>query len=164
MGDKKGISKKKSFALIICIAISMFAAVPGSVFHPDEWYFSLEKPIFNPPSWIFSPVWLTLYILIGISLYKIWKNKRNRLYQTALRYFALQWVLNAIWSPLFFGAEAPGIAFFTILLLWIFILVTIRYFYRINKSAAYLLIPYLLWVTFATLLNFEIWRLNYLVH
>jgi tryptophan-rich sensory protein len=123
------------------------------------WYASLIKPSFNPPNWIFGPVWTTLYLLMGISLYLVWIRgaKKNR---TALIWFGSQLALNSIWSILFFGLKSPLSAFIEIIFLWITILITIIYFYKTSKPAAYLLIPYILWVSFAAVLNISIVILN----
>jgi tryptophan-rich sensory protein len=121
----------------------------------STWYPTLEKPFFNPPSWIFGPVWTTLYFLMGISLFLVWGKKK-----TDLTWFWAQLALNAFWSIVFFGMKSPGLAFLVIVLLWISIFLTIKSFYKINKNAAYLLYPYLAWVTFASILNLFIAILN----
>ncbi len=155
---------KKIFKLFISIAICEIVGVIGSAFtFPSipTWYAALEKPLFNPPNWIFAPVWTSLFALIGISLYLILEggleNKRER---TGLLIFGLQLVLNASWSFLFFGLHNIFYALLDIILLWFVILLTIHKFRGINRKAAYLLVPYLLWVSFAAVLNFYIWVLN----
>ncbi|MFA6605337.1 MAG: TspO/MBR family protein, partial [Patescibacteria group bacterium] len=121
----------------------------------------LNKPSFNPPSWIFGPVWTTLYILMGIALYLIWQEGLKKAFvKNSFILFIVNLVLNSLWSITFFGLQNPALAFLVIVLLWITILVLIIRFYRINKLASYLLIPYLLWVSFASVLNFSIWQLN----
>lgn len=155
--------KIKIVPLITSIAVSLLAGAIGSIFTFDSiptWYASINKPFFTPPNWIFGPVWTTLYILMGIALYITWQSNpsQNRTY--ALYLFAIQLVLNAIWSILFFGIKTPFWAFIEILLLLGFIFLTARYMYKINKLAGYLLIPYLCWVTFASLLNFAVYLLN----
>jgi len=124
------------------------------------WYVSLQKPSFNPPNYLFGPVWTFLYILMGISLFLIWtsppcKNRRN-----ALTIFIIQLTLNFLWSFLFFKFNLIGAALIDIFMIWISILTMIILFLRVNKFAAYLQIPYILWVSFASLLNFAIWILN----
>lgn len=121
----------------------------------ENWYAYLNKPFFNPPNWIFGPVWTTLYILMGISAYLVWKKRKGIPF-----WFWIQLVLNALWSILFFGLQSPILAFVGVIFLWLSIFLTITSFYRIHKTAAYLLVPYLLWVTFASLLNASIALLN----
>jgi len=125
------------------------------------WYERLNKPIFSPPNWIFGPVWTILYFLMGLALYIVWdKNLKNRGKERAMDTFILQLVLNLLWSLVFFGLHSPLLALITIFLLWISIFMTIKYFYKISKVASYLLIPYLLWVSFASILNLAIVILN----
>lgn len=150
--------------LIAAIIICQLAGVIGSVFTAPAittWYAALEKPFFAPPNWIFAPVWITLFLLMGISLYFLWEKgldkKENKI---AVSFFALQLALNAVWSFLFFGLQSPFYAFIEIIFLWLAILLTIITFYRISKQAAYLLIPYILWVSLAAFLNLSIWLLN----
>ncbi len=150
--------------IILCIFLCQLAGLIGSfVTIPAiaTWYLYLQKPPLNPPGFIFGPVWLALYTLMGISLYLIWQSTtKQKLIKGALTFFAIQLVLNALWSPLFFGSHQLFIALVDIIFMWIFILLTIIKFRPISKTAAYLLIPYLIWVTFATYLNLEIWILN----
>lgn len=151
---------KKIWKLIISILLSFLASAVGSLFTAGSvstWYTTLVKPGFNPPNWVFGPVWTILYLMIGISLYLVWIKKLNK---TAFIIFIIQLFLNALWSILFFGIRSPLYAFIEIILLWIAILITIIYFYRINKISAYLLIPYILWVSFAAVLNFAVFMLN----
>lgn len=148
------------FAVLICL----LAGAIGSIFTTSSiptWYASLHKPIFNPPNWIFGPAWTILYVLMGISAYLIWeKRSRYRPAKPALVIFSIQLVLNVIWSILFFGLKSPLLAFIEIIILWTAILFTILKFHRISKTAAYLLIPYICWVTFASVLNYYILILN----
>ena len=151
---------KFSFSMIICFV----AAGLGSLFTFSSiptWYASLDKPFFNPPNWIFSPVWTLLYFLMGISLYLIllsgWQDREAK--RGIILFFA-QLLLNVAWSFVFFFLHNPAIAFIIIILLWIMIFLSIFQFLKINKLASYLLIPYLLWVSFASILNFSIWQLN----
>ena len=151
----------KPTKLIISILLSLSAGAIGSIFtfrSIPTWYNTLNKPAFNPPNWLFGPVWTTLYILIGISVYLVWTNKKKN--TTAFIIFGTQLFLNALWSILFFGLKNPLIAFIEIILLLAAILYTIIIFYKIDKNAAYLLIPYLFWVSFASILNFSIFYLN----
>lgn len=155
---------KNIIKLIISIVICQLAGIVGSLFTVPSipsWYASLNKPEFNPPNWIFSPVWITLFLLMGISLYIIWSSKTKISYKkTAFIFFGVQLLLNTLWSIIFFGFQAPFYAFIEIILLWFSILITIIVFYRISRPAAYLLVPYILWVSFAAVLNFFIFILN----
>ncbi len=149
--------------LIAAVLLCQAAGIIGSFFTAPaipEWYASLVKPEFNPPSWLFAPVWITLYTLMGISLYLVWKRKDKQDVTPALLIFFAQLVLNAIWSIIFFGLQSPFYAFIIIVFLWVLIAGSIYFFYRISKTAAYLLIPYILWVSFAAILNYFIWILN----
>lgn len=126
-----------------------------------NWYNSLNKPLFTPPSWLFGPVWTTLYILIAISGIIIFKNGfKNKKIKPALKFFSLQLILNLIWSPIFFGLHQISLAFIIILFMWYFIYQTIKSFEKINKLASYLLYPYLIWVTIAGVLNLSVLLLN----
>jgi len=160
----------------------------GSIFTTPSiptWYASLQKPDFVPPNWLFAPVWTFLFLLMGISLYLVWAKNWNiqvsenkmptrkawnpiseKLWsgswreENAIAIFSLQLALNILWSVIFFGLKMPGPAFFEILMLWVTIVYTIINFYRVSKVSAYILVPYLLWVSFAAFLNFSIWQLN----
>lgn len=125
------------------------------------WYANLTKPFFTPPNSIFGPAWTILYILMATSAYLIWKKGfKNKEVKEALKLFGIQLLLNIIWTPLFFGIKDFSLAFVDIIALWYYIYLTVKSFAKINKTASYLLYPYLAWVSFATLLNFSIWILN----
>jgi len=150
--------------LIISILICQLAGIIGSIFTAPSvatWYQTLNKPSFTPPNWLFAPVWTILFLLMGISLYLVWQkgfaNKENK---KALFLFILQLVFNILWSFAFFGSQSPLYGLVVIIILWIFILATVLQFLKISKLAGRLLIPYILWVSFAVLLNFSIWQLN----
>lgn len=150
--------------LIFSIIITQMAGIVGSVFTTSSvqtWYPTLTKPSFNPPNSFFGPVWVTLYTLIGISLYLIWvdgiKKKENKV---AIKVFAFQLILNTLWSIVFFGMQNISLGLIVILGLLFAIVYTIILFAKIDKRAAYLLVPYILWVSFATFLNYSIWILN----
>lgn len=178
---------KKIFKLIISILICQMAGAIGSVFTVPQiegWYDTLNKPSFTPPGSFIGLVWTILFFLMGISLYlvwekdwrseisnrdqkakywnklseKLWKGEWSK--ENAILIFTLQLILNILWSVVFFGLQSPGLAFFELLMLWWAILFTIVCFYRISKPAAYLLIPYIAWVSFAGILNFILWRIN----
>ena len=155
---------KKFISPIIFILISQAAGIVGSVFTTSKiptWYAGLNKPFFNPPGWIFGPVWITLYTMMGVASYFVWQKRgENPLANTALIIFFVHLIFNALWSILFFGLQNPMWAFLEIIILLVMIIVLVILFYKIDKRAAYLLIPYLLWVSFASVLNFSIWRLN----
>jgi len=149
--------------LIASVVICQLAGVIGAFFTTPAisgWYKGLNKPAFNPPNWLFGPAWTLLYFLMGVSLYLVWNKKNSKQKKTALIFFSLQLALNSLWSVIFFGMRQPLIAFLEIIILWLFILLTIIKFFPISKKSAYLLIPYLLWVTFASVLNFYIVKLN----
>lgn len=150
--------------LIVSILVCQLAGAVGSFFTVasiSSWYAVIEKPAFNPPSWVFSPVWIILYTLMGISLYLVWEEGLERKeVKLGIFVFGVQLALNALWSFLFFGLQSPYYAFIEILLLWLSILLTIILFGKISKTASLLLVPYLLWVSFAALLNYQIWVLN----
>ncbi|MES2215763.1 MAG: TspO/MBR family protein [Patescibacteria group bacterium] len=125
------------------------------------WYETLIKPALTPPSWVFGPAWTTLYILMAISALVVWKKGwAKREVKIALGAFAIQLILNLIWSPLFFGLHNPGAALIDIILMWLVIVWTMILFYKLSKPATYLLVPYILWVSFAMYLNYSIWALN----
>jgi len=125
------------------------------------WYKGLVKPSFNPPNWIFGPVWTTLYLLMGVALFLVWRlGLKTEGVQAALILFLIQLALNTLWSILFFGLHQPLLAFIEIIALWAFILWTMIKFFGLSRPAGWLLVPYLLWVSFASVLNFFLWRLN----
>ena len=150
--------------LIVCIVICQLAGFIGSIFTRDSvgtWYKMLNKPSFNPPNWLFGPVWITLYVLMGLSAYLIWRKGLSiKNVQYSLGIFLVQLVLNSLWSVVFFGSRSIGGGLIIIVLLWFLILITTLSFYKVSAISAYLLIPYLLWVTYASILNFSIWQLN----
>jgi benzodiazapine receptor len=155
---------KNKLVLISAILLCELAGVIGSVFtipSIESWYHKLIKPSFSPPNWVFGSVWITLYFLMGVSAYLVWeKGVKKKDVRDSLLFFGVQLVLNILWSILFFGLHSPLYGFMCILLLWITIAVTITKFYRVSKTSGLLQLPYLLWVTFATALNFFVWRLN----
>jgi benzodiazapine receptor len=156
--------KKKVVMLVICILICQCAGFIGSLFTRSSiptWYATLEKPLFTPPNWIFSPVWITLFLLMGISLFLMWHTDlAERKVRIALGCFGAQLLFNILWSALFFGLRSPLAGLIDIAVLWIMITLTIFYTFKISKTAGLLLLPYIVWVTFATVLNFFIWQLN----
>jgi benzodiazapine receptor len=158
-----GLDLRNISALLVCVAVCFVAAGVGSQStfpSVKTWYPSLVKPSWTPPSWLFGPVWTLLYTLMGISLWLVWRERGLLGAPTAMAVFAAQLVLNALWSVLFFKMQAPGPAFAEIVALLVGILTTILVFARISTVAALLLLPYLVWVSYATALNYAIWRLN----
>ena len=152
---------KIAIALIVCLLVGYSASL---VTRPsvESWYPTLIKPIFNPPNWIFMPMWTLLYILMAVAAGLVWDKikEQNEVVKKALAFFLIQLTLNAIWSYLFFGLKNPMLALIEIALLWLMIYETYLKFIKINKTAGYLLIPYLAWVAFAAILNASIWWLN----
>lgn len=126
------------------------------------WFPNINKPFFNPPSWVFGPVWSLLYTMMGVAAGLVWNriDFEREAVKRALLFFGIQLALNALWSVLFFGFKNPFLAFIEIILLWLLIYETLVQFRKVDKIAGYLLIPYLLWVSFATILNASIWWLN----
>lgn len=150
--------------LLVTVIGSELAGIIGSVFTVSSiptWYATLNRPPLSPPNWLFGPVWTTLYALMGIAAFLVWKKGLDRKdVKLALGIFLGQLVLNSLWSIIFFGLQNPGAALVEIIFLWLAIVATIMAFAKISKSAAWLLLPYLLWVSFAAYLNYSIWTLN----
>ena len=157
---------KDAAKLIAAILICEIAGLIGAVFTTPSiqgWYAALNKPDFTPPAWAFGPAWTTLYALMGIALYLVWKRRgagASADANKALFFFGIQLALNVLWSILFFGMHSPLYGLACIIALWAAIALTMLSFYRISRKAALILVPYLLWVSFAAILNFYIWRLN----
>ncbi len=146
--------------IVLCLLVAFLAAIATQT-SVSTWYPNLNKPIFTPPSWLFAPVWIILYILMGIAAGLVWdRGFYHKWVKTALYHFGFQLILNASWSIFFFGAKLIFPALLIIFGLFILLLFTYRWFKVVNPIAAYLLIPYIIWVAFAAALNFEIYRLN----
>jgi translocator protein len=150
--------------LFVSIVIPVAVGATAGLFTAtgvDSWYQTINKPSWNPPSWIFAPVWTSLYVMMGIAFYLVWKSDNSEvLKKTAISLFAVQLILNFFWSFIFFNQQQPGWALVEIIAMWIFILLTIFAFAQVSKPAAWLLVPYISWVSFATVLNYTIWQLN----
>jgi len=154
---------KKWARLVISVYICLMAGFFGSIFTSPSiptWYEGLKKPDFSPPNWVFAPVWTSLFVLMGISLYFVWGKGLNKDVKKALFVFLTQLVLNVLWSFLFFGLQTPYYALIEIVMLWFAIAITVFKFFLIDKKAGLLLLPYIIWVTIATFLNYFVWILN----
>jgi benzodiazapine receptor len=155
---------KDIIKLVVSIVACQCAGAIGSVFTTPAiptWYAALEKPIFTPPSWLFAPAWITLYLLMAVAAFLVWrKGLGEEGVKCALTVFLVQLVLNALWSVVFFGLQSSLYGMVVILALWIAILLTIIKFFRLSVAAGSLMLPYILWVSFASALNIAIWVLN----
>lgn len=147
-------------ALLLCLLLVFAIASLGAIAPPGEWYAGLRKPWFNPPSWVFGPAWTVLYVMIAVATWLLWRAPASTQRTRALQLNGVQLLLNAAWTPLFFALKLPGVAFVEIVLMWGFILATIVAAWPVRRLAAWLLVPYLAWVTFAATLNGCIWWLN----
>lgn len=149
---------------VLSIIVCLGAGLVGSVFtikNIPTWYAWLNRPTFAPPNWLFGPVWTFLYVLMGISLFLVWRQSSSEVkVKRSLILFFVHLFFNILWSIIFFGLHQIFLAFLVILILWLMIVAVISNFYKINKTAAYLLMPYLYWVTFASVLNYSFWLLN----
>lgn len=148
--------------LLLSLGLCLGVGLVGSIFTSpaiSTWYSTLNKPFFTPPNWVFAPAWTLLYIMMGVSLYLVWISK-SKLKKDAINIFFAQLGLNVFWSIIFFGLRNPILALVDIIALWIAVFLTIRSFYKVNKLSGNLLIPYILWITFATVLNLSIVILN----
>jgi translocator protein len=165
--ERTGVRKNRLSVpkLLLSILVCEAVGVIGSLFtlgSISTWYASIQKPWFTPPNWVFGPVWITLFLLMGISLYLIWSSsKRNSTRKAALIFFVVQLALNLLWTILFFGQQFYFLGFAEILVLWGAIALTIATSLRVSKIAGYVLVPYISWVTIATLLNYYVWILNH---
>ncbi len=150
--------------LIISLALCQLAGIIGSIFTTPAiptWYASLKKPGFSPPNWVFGPVWITLYVLMGIALFLVWRKGLDiRYVKSGVMFFGVQLTFNVLWSVVFFGLKSPLGGLLVISILWILILLTMLEFYKVSELAGALLMPYLLWVSFATILNSSLYLLN----
>ena len=158
--DQPSRAVRKFLALLAWLAVSICAAAMGGLFMPGEWYASLKKPSWNPPGWIFGPVWTALYTMMAVAAWLVWRQGGFAARRGPLLTFLAQLALNALWTPLFFGLHWPGVAFAEIILLWLAIAWTIAAFWRVHRASAWLLAPYLAWVSFAAVLNGSLWKLN----
>ncbi len=150
--------------LVVCCAVPFLVGLRGEPFITevrDNWYANLHKPFFNPPDWVFAPVWMTLYVMMGVSSFLIWrKGLDDKPVRIAMLWYVIQIILNAIWTPLFFGLQSPLLGLIDIVPLLAAIIVTIILFYKISRLAGLLLVPYMAWVTFAVIINASVYILN----
>jgi len=160
----EGRKLRDALKLVISIVACQCAGIIGSIFTTaaiPTWYATLQKPPFTPPNWLFAPAWITLYLLMGIAAFLIWrKGLEQKEVKSALVIFLVQLVLNALWSVVFFGLKSPLYGMVVIIALWVVILLTILRFFKLSTAAGALLLPYILWVSFAAVLNVSIWVLN----
>lgn len=157
------ITPRHAVGLAVAMLICFGAAGLGSLFTTPSiggWYVTLRKPAWTPPNWVFGPVWSLLYLSMAIAAWLVWRRAGISGARLALVLFAIQLLFNVGWSAIFFSAHMPGVAFAEIILLWLMILATIVSFWPVSRAAGWLLLPYLLWVSFAAALNYSIWRLN----
>ena len=150
-------------ALVVLMLLSILAIAVGGFLTSlsvSDWYLTLNKPAWNPPNWIFGPVWTTLYIMMAITAWLVWIEKDRPLVRSAMVAYGLQLFLNVCWSGMFFALENPLLGVIDIVLLWIALAWTLERFWKVKQVATFLMVPYFLWVTFAMVLNFTIWRLN----
>lgn len=153
----------QSAILVLCVGVCCTVMAVAAIFTNHNvlgWYTSLDKPSWTPPSWVFGPAWSLLYLLMGISVWQVWREVGARSAMVPLILFGIQLVLNIAWPGLFFGLRSPGVALIEIVLLWCAILATIIAFWRRSAPAGWLMLPYLAWVSFAAVLNLTIWSLN----
>lgn len=150
----------KWFGLGVWVSIAFLAGWFGSQFQPGDWYARLIKPSWTPPPWVFAPVWSMLYLMMAIAAWLVWVKRGLPGTKLALSLFVAQLALNALWSWIFFGLKQPGWAAFEIAVLWLAITVTVAEFAKVRALAAILMVPYLLWVSYAVSLNLGIWRMN----
>jgi benzodiazapine receptor len=161
LGTPTGLSGTQAvIGLIVWVALCFVIAGFGAQFMPGSWYAGLQKPAWNPPAWIFGPVWTVLYLTMGVAAWMVWRRGGFTANALPLGLFLAQLVMNGLWSWMFFGLKQPVLALVDIMALWAFILATIIAFRHPSPGAAWLMVPYLAWVTFAAALNFSLWRLN----
>ncbi len=151
---------RRYLALIGWLALTFSASVTSVFVKTDGWYADLAKPAWNPPSWVFGPVWTTLYIMMAVGAWLVWQRGGWKAQRGPLTLYLVQWSLNALWTPLFFGLQRPGLAFAEILVLAAAIYGTLVVFWRVRPVDGALLVPYALWTSFAAVLNFTLWRMN----
>lgn len=151
---------RSAWKYVVCFAAAGAAMSVGAFVRPDAWYAALEKPALTPPNWIFGPVWTTLYVLMAIAAGRVWSKTSGAAVTAPLGLYFAQLLLNGLWSILFFGWHRPDLAFYDLVGLWLCIVAMLVAFFRKDRLAGAILVPYVLWVSFASYLNFGLWRLN----
>jgi len=150
----------RGLGLVGWLALTFCAAATGAFVSTGGWYVELTKPSWNPPGWVFGPVWTALYAMMAVAAWLVWLRGGWRAQRRPLAVYLVQWALNALWTPLFFGLQRPGVAFAEIIVLVVAIYGTLVLFWKARPVAGFLLVPYALWTTFAAVLNFTIWQMN----
>jgi len=153
-------TKNKYIGLLAWLAFTFTASAAAFFVDTGGWYAEIAKPDWNPPSWVFGPAWTVLYVMMAVAAWLVWCDGGWRKQKKALTFFCVQWAFNAIWTPVFFGFHQIGLALAIIAALWIAILLTMERFWRVSVLSMALMIPYLAWVTFASMLNLTIWLMN----
>jgi tryptophan-rich sensory protein len=157
---RSGDLPKLIISVLVCLAAGFIGSLATMKAIP-VWFAGLKKPSFSPPNYLFGPVWTALFIMMAVAAFLVWRRGfETQPVKIALIVFGVQLIFNVLWSVLFFGLKMPGLAFLEIILLWVLILATILFFRRVTTVAAWLLVPYILWVSFASVLNYSLWRLN----
>jgi benzodiazapine receptor len=154
------IDRRQGLALVGWCALCLATAGTGFFVSVDGWYAGLNKPVWNPPSWLFGPVWTVLYLMMGTAAWLVWRQGGWKFRRWSLGLFLVQLFLNAIWTPVFFAMHQIGLALLDITLLWLVLIATLIAFSRVSRLAWLLLVPYLVWVSFAAFLNFTLWQMN----
>ena len=149
-----------AFALVLSLVLVAVVASFGGRYAPSPWYADLAKPTWTPPNWLFGPVWTILYILMAVASWMVWRQREHPGARSALVSYVVQLILNGLWSWIFFGQQRMGLALLDLLILWIAVLATLILFWRVRGSCGLLLLPYLVWITFAGVLNLALWHLN----
>lgn len=157
--DQAG-KRRQWTALVGWLALTLSASLTGVLVQTGGWYAELAKPAWNPPGWVFGPVWTALYIMMAFTAWLVWKRGGWKAQRGPLSLYLVQWALNALWTPIFFGLQQPGPAFAEIVVLAVAVYATLAAFWRVTPVAGLLLVPYATWTTFAAVLNFTIWRMN----
>jgi tryptophan-rich sensory protein len=160
MNRTKKSAGRSYLALLGWLALTFSASSTAAFVKTDRWYAELAKPTWNPPSWVFGPAWTMLYIMMAVAAWLVWQRGGWKQQRGPLTFYVIQWALNALWTPLFFGLQRPGLAFAEIVVLLIAVVTTVVAFGRVRGAAGWLLVPYAAWASFATVLNFTIWRMN----
>jgi benzodiazapine receptor len=157
----RGRNAKPNWAvLLLFVGIALGVGSLGILFLPGPWYAALSKPAWTPPDRWFGPIWTALYLSMGIAAWLVWSERYHRARNVSLLAYAVQLLINALWVPVFFGAKNIGAALFVIVALWLSVAWTLREFSRVKPAAAWLLVPYIAWVTLAVALNLSIWKHN----